>query len=288
VRRRHMAGTTSKGICYFCKGEFSKAGMTQHLKSCKQRAAVIAESESDTKSFRSEKTGLFHIMIHGLWLPMYWLHIEMPASARLADLDTFLRDIWLECCGHLSAFRIGNGSYSSDVEETDDAALDRLDEMLAQAEAAYADPTRPPLTASVDDLRFFQQVGELPSFTFRGNKVRSMAPELGKVLQVGQKFTHEYDFGSTTELDLKVAAEREGRVKKGKQLVEVLARNLPPIEPCADCGKPAKYLSVVNDHAWCATCAEEHEGDYEFGTSIRVVNSPRMGVCGYVGKDEWL
>ncbi len=262
--------------------------MTQHLKSCKRRTAGIAESESDTKSFRSKNTRLLHIMIQGLRLPMYWLHLEMPASARLADLDNFLRDIWLECCGHLSAFRIGDVSYSWNVEEADDAALDRLDEMLAQAEAAYADPTRPPLTASVDDLRFFQRVGKLPSFVFRGHKVRSMAPELGKVLQVGQKFTHEYDFGSTTELDLKVVAEREGRVKKGKQLVEVLARNLPPTEPCTDCGKPAKYLSVINDHAWCTTCAEEHEGDYEFETSIRVVTSPRMGMCGYVGKGEWL
>jgi hypothetical protein len=283
-----MPGTTSKGICYFCKGEFGKAGMMQHLKTCKQRAAGIAESESDTKSFRPKKTRLFHIMIQGFRLPMYWLHLEMPASARLADLDNFLRGIWLECCGHLSAFRIGNGSYSWNVEETDDAALDRLDEMLAQASAAYGDPTMPPRTASVNDLRYFQRVGKLPPFPLGRSKVRSMAPELGKVLQVGQKFTHEYDFGSTTELELKVVAEREGRVKKGKQLVEVLARNLPPTEPCTDCGKPAKYLSVVNDHAWCTTCAEEHKGDYEFETSIRVVNSPRMGVCGYVGKDEWL
>ena len=32
----------SKGICSFCKGEFEKAKMTQHLKYCKQRATEIA------------------------------------------------------------------------------------------------------------------------------------------------------------------------------------------------------------------------------------------------------
>ena len=36
-----------------------------------------------------------------------------------------------------------------------------------------------------------------------------MDVELSKVLKVGQKFFHEYDFGSTTKLALKVVAERE-------------------------------------------------------------------------------
>jgi hypothetical protein len=37
---------------------------------------------------------------------------QVPATASLEDLDDFLRHIWLECCGHLSRFQIGERSYS--------------------------------------------------------------------------------------------------------------------------------------------------------------------------------
>src|SRR5437764_11477910 len=71
---------TSKGICDFCKGEFDKSKMTQHLKYCKQRIA----SMETTKSQEQEKTKLFHLVVEGRDLPMYWMHIEMPVDATLA------------------------------------------------------------------------------------------------------------------------------------------------------------------------------------------------------------
>ncbi len=36
----------------------------------------------------------------------------MNAGATLADLDDFLRGIWLECCGHLSSFDIEGVTYT--------------------------------------------------------------------------------------------------------------------------------------------------------------------------------
>ena len=45
----------SKGVCNFCKGEFEKAKMTQHLKYCKQRATEIAtELESASSSTENQ------------------------------------------------------------------------------------------------------------------------------------------------------------------------------------------------------------------------------------------
>ncbi|HIR47304.1 MAG TPA: hypothetical protein IAB89_06545 [Candidatus Caccousia avicola] len=35
---------------------------------------------------------------------VYWLYLDMPLTSTLKTLDTFLREIWLECCGHMSAF----------------------------------------------------------------------------------------------------------------------------------------------------------------------------------------
>ncbi len=34
----------------------------------------------------------------------YWLYLDMPVTAKLEELDSFLRRIWLECCNHLSEF----------------------------------------------------------------------------------------------------------------------------------------------------------------------------------------
>ncbi len=39
--------------------------------------------------------------------PRYWLYVEARSDATLQQLDGFLRRIWLECCGHMSAFRTG-------------------------------------------------------------------------------------------------------------------------------------------------------------------------------------
>ncbi len=39
------------------------------------------------------------------------MHLRALGSARLRDLDTFLRDTWLECCGHRSAFSDEEGDF---------------------------------------------------------------------------------------------------------------------------------------------------------------------------------
>src|SRR5579884_291152 len=111
---------------------------------------------------------------------------------------------------------------------------------------------------------------------------RSMHVPLEKVLKVGQKFFYQFDFGSTTHLTLKVAAEREGIVQKKKrpvELVELLARNMLPEIPCCNCGKPATKIVYgyypLEENAYCATCAEK-VSDSEM--MLPIINSPRVGV----------
>ena len=166
---------------------------------------------------------------------MYWLHLEAPSNATLADLDDVLRRTWLECCGHLSAFRLGGRSFSSsggDSDWNDDEDLDvRLGELLA-----------PGVTAA-----------------------------------------YEYDFGTTTDLVVKVVGQREG-LTAGREIT-LLAGNHPPIIPCAGCQQPAARVCaecVFDDGGWlCEACAAEHECGEEM--LLPVVNSPRVGMCGYDG-----
>jgi hypothetical protein len=336
MAKRVTTREITTGICSFCQGEFDKRKMTQHLKHCKQRAVTIA-GEADAPS--ELKTSLFHILVEGHYNPQYWMHLEMPASEELATLDDFLRAVWLECCGHLSAFRINGTSYESEPEEfvfgefADEGAeaegeeeeyqelagddiidvgmlLDELDfEYLSSLPSAWLAELRKP--RSVDELIAFAKEG-LKSLPKEGIPLtpteieeyrnryfqrlllemlittledRSLAVPLQKVLKVGQKFSHEYDFGSTTYLNLKVMAEREGIVSDENDPVKVLARNVPPTILCRVCGKPATRVAAggyydVETNAYCDTCTNEDE-DF-----LPVVNSPRVGVCGYTG-DQW-
>jgi hypothetical protein len=327
----------SKGVCNFCKGEFEKAKMTQHLKYCKQRASEITSELESTLA--QKKTRLFHMLVEGRYNPQYWMHLEMAASDTLADLDYFLRDIWLECCGHLSEFTFGGTSYSSEPEDYfyfGDGATDEEIEMEVVEEKEFnADELLqdfPPeylkmlpqnflsefqKFESIDDLvlylketlnsipkkgvphsqeewdayreRYFQS--QVLEAILEMVEDRSLDVYLEKVLKVGQKFSYEYDFGSSTDLTLKVLSEREGVIQnrdEDEDTIEILARNIEPVILCKVCGKPAKFIVGgyfdVGENALCSKkCVKKSGEDVEM--LLPVVNSPRVGVCAYTGED---
>jgi hypothetical protein len=99
-----------RGECVFCKKSYAKGGMTRHLQACQARTK--AQEALTGKSVKQ-----FHLVAEGLYAPEYWLHLELPATITLEDLDQFLRDIWLECCGHLSMFEIERQRYTQIFED---------------------------------------------------------------------------------------------------------------------------------------------------------------------------
>lgn len=99
-----MAKTTStRGRCYNCKKEFAKTGMKRHLMRCND----LGEGS----------TSYFMLKIEGYYNEDYWIYVQIKETATLKDLDTFLRNIWLECCGHLSAFEINKIHYEDDIDD---------------------------------------------------------------------------------------------------------------------------------------------------------------------------
>jgi len=112
---------TSEGACRFCLKTCSGSTIGRHLESCKAKREKDVEEAA--KSRKSEK--IFHIKIRGG--SEFWLHVEMKGSSKLSDLDKFLRDIWLECCGHLSLFTIDGQtympSYAGDLREMGDKPM---------------------------------------------------------------------------------------------------------------------------------------------------------------------
>jgi len=221
----------SEGICRFCLNKYSGAGMGRHLAACKTRKDKNAlEIKKGSKKYK-----IYHIKISDYkW---YWLHIEIPAGATLCDLDAFLRGIWLECCGHLSAFTIHGVRYE--------------DHSLSGGNSYWDIPTE------------------------------SMNKRLYSVLNVKDTLSHEYDFGSTTYLQGQVLAVREGNL--GKNKIRIMARNSPYVFGCDQCGKPAAGTCLECEEFVCDQCLDSHACGEEM--VLDVVNSPRMGVCGYGGPD---
>ena len=155
--------------------------------------------------------------------PRYWLIIEAKAGAQLGHVDALLRQLWLECCGHRSVFRLG------------------------RREAAMTTP---------------------------------MATAFART---GSKVEYEYDFGSTTALTGELVGTRLG--SSGRVSVRLLARNEPLVWPCGECEAPATVV--------CPYCIDSDDGLFSMHMPmctntdeeiyLPVVDSSRMGVCGYTG-----
>ncbi len=91
-----MKSQSIKSVCNICNSEFTRSGISRHIRSCLG------------KHFKSKSSGkptpLYYLQIQATYNPDYFLHILIAENAHLGELDDFLRDIWLECCGHMSSF----------------------------------------------------------------------------------------------------------------------------------------------------------------------------------------
>ena len=120
--------------------------------------------------------------------------------------------------------------------------------------------------------------------SFSGRHEKSMEAKLYKAILPGVEFTHEYDYGSTTDLVLRMFGTHEAALAEAE--VRILARNVPPDVRCVECKKPASVVEAgwngLNlDRCFCDACADTKIADE--GMRLPIVNSPRVGVCAYCG-----
>jgi hypothetical protein len=116
----------SDGICNYCKKTFLGRAMKVHLKSCKERIDNFV-------------VGNKRIFLIKVSCEPFWIYFEINSESTLEDIDKFLRDIWLECCWHLSLFRIDDIVYSSDEGgEFDDKSIStKLSNVLSVGKKFY-------------------------------------------------------------------------------------------------------------------------------------------------------
>ena len=90
-------------------GSSQRTGIAKHLQTCKKRVDLYEKAKKTEK--------YFELLLYGAYNKDYWLIIQIKENATLDDLDRFIRDIWVECCGHLIVFEIVGVSYEREPDD---------------------------------------------------------------------------------------------------------------------------------------------------------------------------
>jgi hypothetical protein len=235
----------SAGVCVSCGACVAKAQMARHLKTCLNRMPIAELPAGLTK----RQARYFHIMAEGQEFPDYWLHLDVRSSTRLLSLDNFLRDIWLECCGHLSKLTIGGVEYVSyDPREDPFPGEEDLRRMTAKVDAVL----RPGMT--------FTHEYDFGTTTYLTLTV--LAERIGIYRRDPVHLLARND-----------PPDRPCAIC-GKPATHVCTM-------CIYTDTPAWYCDDEN-------CQQQHTCDDPSGPYwLPVTNSPRVGQCGYTGWVDW-
>ena len=132
--------------------------------------------------------------------------------------------------------------------------------------------------------------GHLSMFSTGGWAEENELPldaRIDQVFQPGVEIVHVYDFGTSSETLVRAADVRNGRPTTSRPIA-LMARNNPPELSCMECDQPAEGVCIEctyeagADGLLCRQHEEAHP-HRDYGDPMPVVNSPRMGMCGYDG-----
>jgi hypothetical protein len=118
----------------------------------------------------------------------------------------------------------------------------------------------------------------------------AMSARAARVFRPGVELTHTYDFGTESVTLIRAMDERDGPGLTRKPIA-LMGRNDAPTIECMECGESAGSLCMecVIEHdrsgALCERHAAKHPHD-NYGEPLPIVNSPRVGMCGYDGPAE--
>ena len=125
--------------------------------------------------------------------------------------------------------------------------------------------------------------GHMSEFSSVTHRKVSMNTKVSEAVGSVDRLGYVYDFGSSTELVVSLL----GGINASSQgAVRLAARNEPPTWPCDVCGKAATAVCTQCLYEGKGFCCAGHASSHDCGEDmlLPVVNSPRMGVCGYTGE----
>lgn len=263
VKAAKAEADNSQGQCHVCGGEIRADDAAAHVQACfmGQVRSRYRVRDMDESYARSQP-----IM---LWVRSqelrHWMMLVVQPTTSLRQLDQFLRNQWLECCGHMSHFEIGDVQYSACVPGPGDPPM---------FDAALAEPNEQHMVHTVEET-----------------------------IASSQRFHHEFDYGDTTCLNLEHVGvipvpyqylpefinTSEASEGYSDDFITIIARNLHP-ERCFVCDEVASWRYYENPYVFlppehggpivappyfCDQCAPE-------GIAMVILqNSPRAGVGCY-------
>ena len=255
----------SLGQCHLCGIAVRADDASDHARSCVSAAFQRMEYKNGLDSRRGEK-GTMMFWVRGDEVRT-WMMLAVRSDTSLLQLDHFLRNVWLECCGHMSRFDIGGALYGGPVRSSGRTSI--LGDGLTEPDQ------------------------------------RHMMYRVQEIVAPGELFRHEYDYDCiwSTSLDLECVAVPSGPYDYLRELISppqsaeghpddfvtIVARNLP-LEVCFTCGEPARWYYYENPYAqiprenggatglppyFCDDCAPRN------ALLVEIRNSPRYGVHCY-------
>ncbi len=200
------------GRCRLCGKVFTKRGLSRHLIACcGRRPAAVGKGSGANHGIL--------VQVEDRYQPEYWLFLEMGPDADWNDLDRVLRNIWLECCDHLSDFE-------------------------------FPEPRRRRAMYDGFGMEYMEDAEDEES---------ASAPDADSVAAtpVGTRWRYHYDYGSTTTLNLTAVAHLAAAPRAPR--VRLLARNDPLDLRCGSCGaKATRICSNCYGDLLCTACARRH------------------------------
>ena len=153
-------------------------------------------------------------------------------------------------------------------------------------------------TATLGDLDHYLRAiwleccGHLSQFSvggWSGDEI-PMRTRAAQIFDKGVELTHIYDFGTSSETLIKVVGINEGKPQT-KHPIFLMGRNELPQAKCMECGQLASWICIEclyeteDQGLLCDEHVEEHPHD-NYGPPMPLLNSPRVGMCGYDGPAE--
>jgi len=171
---------------------------------------------------------------------------------------------------HLRVQDAGQGQFWLDLEMRGSAMLKDLDHYLRAI--------------------WLECCGHMSEFSIGGwgGQKMGMTRRAAQAFAKGVELTHIYDFGTSSHTLIRAVGTREGRATTSRP-ISLMARNLMPESKCIECGEPAACLCLeclIEDDRWGTLCdahAKTHPHGENYGEPLPLVNSPRLGMCGYTG-----
>ncbi|MDO8841545.1 MAG: hypothetical protein Q7J09_09735 [Methanocalculus sp.] len=148
-----MTQQTYKGHCLIGDVETTKRKAKNE---CIRQLTKERDADSNTESWM--------VMFQGRYKPEYWIILLIKKDATLKSIDRTLRDLWLECCDHLSLFTICGHRFRSgqdwDGEDDQmDVKINRIFAVGLTGEHIYDFGSTTYLTFKVLDLVLYEPRG---------------------------------------------------------------------------------------------------------------------------------